>query len=100
MIRGTTPLHTFDVNRDLRNAKVYLTYKQDGRTIVEKSDDLVVTEHRVTAKLSQADTLRFRAGVPVTMQIRYVIDSGDSGASEIMETTVDEILKGGVIRNE
>lgn len=98
MIRGTTPIHSFGTNVDLRNCKVFVTYKQNGTTILEKSNNnLTITETEVVAMLTQADTLRFKAGVPVQMQLRYLHPNGESEVSNVIETTVDEVLKQGVI---
>ena len=98
MIRGTTPIHTFGTNVDLRNCKVFVTYKQNGVTILEKSNnDLTITETEVVTMLTQADTLRFKAGAPVQIQLRYLHPNGESEVSNVIETTVDEVLKQGVI---
>ena len=98
MIRGTTPTHTFLVNVDMTDAKIYLTYKQNGRTIVEKTEkDMVVFPDRLVVDLTQAETLRFTADAPIEMQIRYVKGSGEASASEIMSTNIGNVLKQGVI---
>ena len=98
MIRGSTPIHTFGTEIDLRGAVVYVTYKQDGVTIVEKTNkDMQITEHGVITMLSQAETLRFKANKPVEMQVRYVLPNGVADASNIVTGTVEEVLKGGVI---
>lgn len=98
MVRGTTPIHTFGTDIDLRGAKVYVTYKQGGVTIVEKTNkDLEITENGVITMLSQAETLRFKANKPIEMQVRYVLPSGVADASNIVKGTAEEILKGGEI---
>lgn len=95
--RGSTPTNIFNVNIDLRGAKVYITYKQNGENIVEKSgDDIVVEENYISTKLTQAETLRFNPGL-VRIQVRYVRESGQADASNILETRAEEILKDGVI---
>lgn len=99
MIRGTTPLHTFATDVDLRGHTVYVTYKQNGVTVIEKTNkDLVITESGFVVMLTQAETLRFIKDKPVQMQIRYVTKEGISEASNIIETTVDNVLKNGVIK--
>lgn len=95
--RGSTPTNIFNVNIDLRGAVVYITYKQNGEIVVEKSgDDVVVEETYVSTKLTQKETLRFTDGV-VRIQIRYVRESGQADASNILETRAEEILKDGEI---
>lgn len=99
MIRGTTPTHLFHTNIDLTNAKIYVTYKQNGVTIIEKSnDDISIESDSIKVSLEQKDTLRFKAGLPVQMQIRYVKQNGSAGASNYMSTEVTDILKNGEIR--
>lgn len=99
MRRGTTPLHTFHTDTDLTDATVlYLTYKQAGKTVVEKSkDDLTIREDAVEVKLSQTDTLSFILGARVRIQIRAGFADGSRIASNIIETTAEEILKDGEI---
>ena len=96
--RGSTPTNVFNVNVDLRDAKIYITYKQNNKIIVEKSgSDIQVERNKLTTRLTQAETLRFSVG-PVRIQIRYVRPNGSSDASNIIETRAEEILKDGEIR--
>ena len=95
--RGTTPLNTFNVNVDLREARIYISYYQRGRVVVEKTgEDLEVTANQITTALTQEETLSFKTG-PVKIQIRYVMPDGTADASNIIDTTSEEILKDGVI---
>ena len=50
MTRGTTPTHEFNTNVDLTDAKiVYITYMQNGETVVEKTiDDATIDGDKVT----------------------------------------------------
>ena len=95
--RGSTPLNIFNVNVDLRDATIYITYKQAGKTIIEKTgSDIEVEENQITTRLTQEETLRFKTG-PVKIQIRYVKQDGTADASNIIETRAEEILKDGEI---
>jgi len=95
--RGSTPTNVFNVNVDLRNATIYITYKQNNKIIVEKTgDDIQVEQNRLTTSLTQAETLQFSAG-PVRIQIRYVRADGFADASNIIDTRAEEILKDGEI---
>ncbi len=97
MFRGSTPLHTFTVDRDLREAVIYVTYQQNGVTVMERTNDsLSVTETSVALRLTQEETLEFQSGV-IHIQIRYVLPDGTADASTIMQVPVQEILKDGVI---
>lgn len=96
--RGSTPRNTFRVNIDLREATVYLTYEQNGRTIVEKTnDDLTITEKTIVSTLSQKETLRFKQDEEVEMQIRYVLSDGTADVSNVMKATAERVLKEGEI---
>ena len=95
--RGTTPVNTFYVNVDLREATIFVSYAQRGRIVVEKTgSDLDVTEDSIEIRLTQQDTLAFKPG-EVRIQIRYVLQDGTADASNIIETTSEEILKDGEI---
>lgn len=97
MRRGTTPTHNFAVDIDLRDADVYITYAQGGRTVVEKTGDAItVTATKLETTLTQEETLRFIPG-DVEMQIRYKMPDGSADASEIMTIPVKRLLKEGVI---
>lgn len=99
MRRGTTITNTFSTDTDLTTAEVvYITYKQNGRTVLEKSiEDLTITAEEITVELSQTDTLALMVGVPVQIQIRARWASGSAIASNIMTGDVERILKEGVI---
>lgn len=103
--RGTTPTHVFETDIDLTAASIYITYKQDNRTVVEKhgSDITVVstvssgvTTCTMTIAMTQEETLAFKAG-DVEIQVRYVLPDGTADASEIIRTRAERILKDGVI---
>lgn len=101
--RGTTPINYFTVPLDLSDAAVvYLTYSQNGKTVVEKEkDDITFTSedetYEMSVQLTQADTLAFCDKSPVDMQIRVRFADGNAIESTIMRTSVDRILKDGVI---
>ena len=98
MRRGSTPTNTFNLDIDLRQATVYVSYAQDSKVVVEKTgEDLTVEDDSITVRLSQEDTLAFKSGI-VMIQIRYVFPfTGDADASNIIRTTAERILKDGVI---
>lgn len=99
MRRGTTPTHIFYTDIDLTEAEViWLTYKVDGKITIEKEKaDLTVEADRVSFKLTQEETLAIMAGRQVKMQIRARFADGSAIASQVMATSVEEILKDGVI---
>lgn len=99
MRRGTTPTHTIATDIDLRSAEViYVTYKQGANLVVEKeTSDITVEENSVSVTLSQAETLAFSASAEVLVQIRARFSDGSAVASNIMRTSVKDILKDGEI---
>lgn len=98
MRRGTTPTITITTDIDLTPASnLFVTFKQDGCKVVEKThDDVTVTERSVVVPLSQADTLVFESTKQVKFQIRATLGD-DKIASNVMSATVTEILKQGEI---
>lgn len=98
MYRGTTPLNIFTVDADLTTAEViYITYKQGCQVVIEKDiDEIEVAADKLTVRLSQEDTLKFDYR-EVEIQIRARYSDGTAIASNIIKTTVEHILKDGVI---
>ena len=97
MRRGSTPTNTFDVDIDLTNATVFVSYEQGGRVVLEKTgEDLTVTAESIVLHLTQEETLAFVPG-KVCIQIRYVFPNGAADASNIINTTFERIIKDGVI---
>lgn len=101
MRRGSTPTNTFTLDVDLSTATVYITYEQNGKTVLEKTgEDLTFTSDQngyyIAVTLSQEETLKFSEG-KVLIQIRYVFPNGTADASNIIQTTFERIIKDGVI---
>lgn len=95
--RGSTPVNTFEVDLDLTGATVFISYRQKGEIVLEKTGtDVTITPTQLTVSLSQEETLMFSTGL-VEIQIRYVFPNGSADASNIMKTTAEEIIKDGVI---
>lgn len=99
MIRGTTPTLEFTLPFEVETlSALYVTFKQAGRTVAERTLQECRYEGKVLlVELSQDETLAFTAGQQVDMQIRVKFTSGKALASEIMTTSVQPVLKGGVI---
>lgn len=101
MRRGSTPTNTFKIPFDLSQATVYISYEQNKRVIIEKTnEDMTFSpdgeKFKIVVKLTQEETLRLTVG-EVLVQIRYVFPTGDADASNILRTTAERILKDGVI---
>lgn len=98
MIRGTTPMLVFTLPFDTGLlAEAYVTFAQKDEVVLEKSlSDCVTDGNKMTVKLTQADTLKLKAGF-VDIQIRAKTTSGDALASEIITVSAQKILKDGMI---
>ena len=98
MHRGTTPINIFRTDVDLTNASVlFITYKQNGKVILEKSiDEVKIQNNIVSVYLSQKETLLFMEGI-VTIQIGAKFSDGSAIASSLIRTSTYEILKDGEI---
>lgn len=96
--RGTTPGNTFMVPIDLTTCDViYITYSQYGATVFEiEKDDIEVSADKLVVSLTQEQTLALKKGA-VSIQIRARYPDGTAVASDIINTTTEEILKDGVI---
>ena len=99
MRRGTTPTHIFETDVDLTTAEViFITYAQGGRTVLTKEiGDITVETDKITVTLEQSDTLAFCPEDYVSIQIRARFPDGSAIASQVIETSVDGILRQGVI---
>jgi len=99
MIRGTTPTLKFGIPFASALVEVlYVTFNQDGQTILEKDINSVqLTNKEITAMLTQADTLKFKEDEIVEMQVRIRTTDGGSFASNIIKINAGRILKDGQI---
>lgn len=103
IIRGTTPIITFTLpfSFDLVD-EIWFTMSQRGREVLTKErEDMRVdgpeNGPRVFVKLTQQDTLLLDEKQKVDIQVRIRTTGGDAIASHVARTTVDQILKDGVI---
>ena len=95
MRRGTTPTHTFTTDVELSSATaIYVTYQQRGKTLVEKTlADITFGTKAISVQLSQTDTLKFAEGERARIQIRAKFVDDTAIASQVINTTTEEILK-------
>lgn len=97
MRRGSTPTNTFEVDIDLTGATVFVSYEQQGKTVIEKTGNaLNISPDKIVLQLSQEETLSLKPG-DVLIQLRYVFPNGAADASNIIRTTAERIIKDGVI---
>ena len=99
MIRGTTPQFEFMLpfSTDLL-AEAYITFAQGCNNVLEKDlNDCTCEGEKIILRLSQADTLQFNSGKKVDIQMRVKTLEGEALASDMIQTTVERILKDGEI---
>ena len=100
MRRGTTPYITIHTGQDLSGYE-YVLFTMEDRAgneinIDNTSDAMQVNTDSVVVRLSQDQTLSMSKG-GVKMQIRARDTQGYAIASVIMTSTMEEILRDGVI---
>lgn len=100
--RGTTPTFTVEVDADISDMDIYLTFAQGRVRIVKTGDDLDVAVDEsvtvITCKLTQDETLMFAASKNVEVQIRAVRENGTVAlATTIDEFSVRRVLQEGVL---
>ncbi len=100
MRRGTTQFLEFSIPYKAEEIEAgYVTFTQGGLVILDKSlsdDDVTLEDGTIGIPFSQEDTLALPTGA-INMQIRLRLVNGDAVASDVMSTSVDDILKDGVI---
>lgn len=99
--RGTTPDFRFEVNEDLTDWDVYVTFgqrKKDIATVHPPSIEIVDGKCFVFGRLTQEQTLEFKEGAGHA-QIR-AYKNGAAGATGYMDFEVKEIILPGTIPKE
>lgn len=99
MIRATTPTHKFNLPFEANLLKtVIISYGQYGNEILKKeTDDCTFSENSITVKLTQAETAKFKGGIPVEIQIRALDYTGDAVASKYYIVPCDKVLNDEVL---
>lgn len=100
MIRWTTPTDRILCDTDLSQAKkIYVTYCQHGRVILEKTgDDLVIEDNTILVSFTQADSCRFTDGT-VTFDVTILTEDGRRITSVKMTKQIRIPCKDEVIDN-
>ena len=99
--RGTTPVHSFTLPDELKDvdfAALYITYRQDGKTVIEKDRSSISIEDGVASvRLTQEETLLFSNRWKCHIQVRLRTAAGDALVSNVVNIPVCDVLKEGVI---
>lgn len=103
MRRGTTPTITVTVDADISALGIHLAFSQSGKPLIVKTgSELAVTADgdvtTIICPLTQPDTLAFKSGAPVEVQIRAIDNGGAVAlATDIASFEVGRILQEGVL---
>ena len=94
MYKGTTPLHTYEVDLDTALIKtIKITYTQNGKEVlVKRTEDCSIEPGKISTKLSQEDTFLFDGNSLVTVQLRLLTTEGDALRTDSVILSVDECL--------
>lgn len=94
MRRGTTPVNSFDIplKKDEVTA-LTVTYVQDKAIVLKmKLKDVELKDYKIIINLSQEETLKFEDTKRVKIQIKMKDTSEKIHLSDIIYTTVGEVL--------
>lgn len=96
MRRGTTPTITYSLPFDSASVRAAeITISCPGAAYISKGiDDMTAKGNKLSVRLTQEETLRFRAGSNVSMQIALRLSGGSCIRSKIHEELVTDALKG------
>lgn len=98
MIRTSTPTHRFEIAEDQSSIiemlqALKITYKQGNRVVLEKTEaDVTIEGNVISFKLTQEETKRFVAGVPIDMQVRVLLTSGECFPSLLYRMSCSDVL--------
>lgn len=97
--RGTTPTLLITTNgiKDLSQCDVlWITLKQGNTEITKEKSDLTISGDEIELSLTQEETLLFKAGSSVSLQLRALIGT-EAVASDIKTFRMEDIIKDGII---
>ena len=99
MIRGTTPVHIFQLPFDTECIKsIKILYAQNGRVVLEKNTQQVqLSGQTATVNLSQEDTLAFCSEDAAEIQLRILTVEGQALASGVIPCGVGRLLEDEVL---
>lgn len=99
MIKGTTPTLEFILPFEASFVKnAYVTLSQNDVIVINKElKECECNVNMLQVQLSQQDTIRLNADIPVEIQIRVLTNNGEALASQIWTTIAERILYEGII---
>ena len=105
MYRVTTPTHTFTLPEQAASYKeIQITYKQNKIKLVKHYQDntfppgMSFDGKDVLIRMTQEETKQFKAGDPVSAQVRVLTMSDDAYASKSFFVGVNQVLNDEVLQ--
>lgn len=97
--RGTNSYCTITMPVDTQYIdEFWVTFGQNDKEVVTKTKSQCTCDGKtVTVGLTQEDTLLFKTGSLLQVQVRYLTNAGIAKATKIKTGKVGQILKEGVI---
>lgn len=102
MTRYTTPTLPLEVDADLTGNNVYVTLTQNDVELTKQVSDFTVADGVTTINvpLTQAETGQFSAVAKVQVQVNFISEAGDRGATNIQfvslfDNLLDEVISYG-----
>lgn len=99
IMQGTTPTHIFSIPIVAESVKtVRVVYAQNKNVVLKKEgNECRISGKSVSVSLTQEDTLLFKDGIPVGMQVCVCDLSGNTFRSKPKYVPVDVALDGEVL---
>lgn len=99
MIRGTTPIHTFNIPFDTDIiSKVRIIYAQNDTVLFTKTEaDCDFKDKSIIVTLTQEDTFRFDHKEKVQIQLRVLTAKGEALSSTVDLVGVSKCLEDEVL---
>lgn len=99
MIKGTTPLHIFNVPIEASViSNVEITYSQADEVILKKGvSECLIEDNRIAVVLSQEDTLKFNHKRRVQIQLRVKTVDDKVLSSSVIQREIEQCLSGEVL---
>ena len=100
VIRGTTPLHEFELPYPLEIIKeVRIAYGQNNKTIfIKTTEECEIEEGKLSVRLAQEDTFSLRPGKKLYIEIRIkmvddqVVRSEEPVVLRVIDTLDEEVM--------
>lgn len=106
MIRGSTQQLIFNIGINTEEvSQLWLTFSHSNRLNAEifnkTKDDVILSGETITVPLSQEETLALNEynikEKVIYVQLRVLLEDGQALASNVVEITVEHLLKDGVL---